>query len=149
MKCPNCPQFTSKDTDNDPEQIACDADEDGSVTAEVRVVNTCAECGTELEEYTFNMESVDSFKAEIEEHYEKEHPGEDGRGVYAEGDSWRRTDETQGVDRHGRPITKSRYRNRYYGVEGEVEVKCDECNAVIGKVYLSDSVQASSFEWIA
>lgn len=48
-KCPNCPQFVSKETDNEPDYSDVTADNAGNITGDVRLVNECAECGTELE----------------------------------------------------------------------------------------------------
>ena len=55
MRCPDCNKFVSFD-EADPEVNTLGIDEDGQVNAEVRIVNTCADCGTELKEITFEME---------------------------------------------------------------------------------------------
>ena len=65
MRCPDCNKFVSFD-EADPEVNTLEINEDGVVTAEVRIVNNCAECGTELKEATLEMEHDHS--AECEEH---------------------------------------------------------------------------------
>jgi hypothetical protein len=55
-KCPQCPRFTSKDTSTDPE-IDIEIDADGRITGSVRIVNTCEECGEEMEQHTFDVEA--------------------------------------------------------------------------------------------
>lgn len=71
MKCSNCPQFTSKDTDTEPEGDL-EVDDEGSVTGDVRIVNNCAECGSELEETTFSVE-ID-LTDEVAAHMKEKHP---------------------------------------------------------------------------
>lgn len=138
-KCPNCPQFTSKDTDVDPE-IDARVDDDGAVNVSVRLVNSCSECGDELEES--NLEIEIDLSAEIRAHRDEEHKSKVTElSVEADGS---RTDETQTKDRHGKPIKSSRYMRRYYGVEVTATVTC-ECGSefVAGG---SDKVAASGME---
>lgn len=70
MKCSNCPQFTSKDTDAEPEG-ELEVSDDGMVSGDVRIHNDCAECGGELEETSFTVE-ID-LTAEVAQHMADKH----------------------------------------------------------------------------
>lgn len=143
-KCPSCPQFTSKDTDTDPEG-ELEVDAIGVINGDIRIVNTCAECGTELEEATFQIE-VD-LSAQAAGHFKVEH--EDKEQELSVQFDVSRTDEISRKDRNGKPIANPRYQKRMYGVEGEVRLICDECGVEIYSEKFADSVQASGMEWIA
>lgn len=148
-KCPNCPQFTSKDTDTDPEENTAEIDHLGAVNVEYRVYNSCAECGCELEEYNFQLEH--DFSTEVEQHRKNDHPDlkeDDDLELELEA-SCSRTDEMQNKSRGGKRITNPRYMKRMYGVEVELTVKCGKCEQEIAKQNISDAVQASAFEWTA
>lgn len=70
MKCSNCPRFTSKDTDTEPEGDL-EVSEDGMVSGDVRIHNDCEECGGELEETSFTVE-IDltaAVRAHLAEHH--------------------------------------------------------------------------------
>jgi len=54
-RCPDCNKFVSYD-DGDVDVQSEDV-ESGEVRVEVRIVKTCAECGTELKEANFDLES--------------------------------------------------------------------------------------------
>jgi len=56
MRCPDCNKFVSFDADTEPEVSDEEVSEEGLVTASVRIVNACAECGTELTEASFDLE---------------------------------------------------------------------------------------------
>ena len=119
-KCPNCPQFTSKDTDVDPE-LDAQVDDDGLVRVNARIANACSECGEELEETSFDLE-ID-LSGEIQEHRDSKHKGKSTTlEVDADGS---RTDELQTKDRKGRPIKRSRYMRRLYGIDVEATVTCE------------------------
>jgi hypothetical protein len=63
MRCPDCNKFVSNN-EADPEvQDDSPALEDGGVSVEVRIVNECADCGTELTEA--NFEQTVDFDAEV------------------------------------------------------------------------------------
>lgn len=70
MVCPECNRFPSKDTDNEPEG-ELEVSDDGMVTGDVRIFNTCENCGTELEETTFNVEL--DFSDAVRTHLEAKH----------------------------------------------------------------------------
>lgn len=70
MRCPDCSRFVPHEedepevTDSSPEVSVSDGS--ASVEVEVRIVNSCAECSTELKEYTFDT-TVD-FESDVSEH---------------------------------------------------------------------------------
>jgi hypothetical protein len=66
MRCPDCNKFVSFD-EADPEVNDLDVSDNGSVTASVRIVNTCAECGTELKEAMLELEESPDLAAHIGE----------------------------------------------------------------------------------
>lgn len=119
-KCPSCPQFTSKDTDTEPE-VNIEVDAAGVVTGDARIHNDCSECGEELEETTFSVE--EDFTDDVKDHETPDgKPCEDIELEVTESTS--RSDRTQTHDRNGRKIRSSRYARRYYGVDVEITVTC-------------------------
>jgi len=106
MRCPDCNKFVSFE-ENEPEVESIDVDGDRNVTATVRIVNSCGECGQELKEATLDMEKsfehecpeekVEELKRRKQEEYErmvkqwneqqqsgKKSPGLTGLDMYAE-----------------------------------------------------------------
>jgi hypothetical protein len=57
MRCPDCNKFVAYDDSNEPEADDADVDAEGRVSGTVRVYLACAECGTELKEANFDLES--------------------------------------------------------------------------------------------
>ena len=55
MRCPDCNKFVGNE-ENEPEVESVEVDDEGHVNAEVRIVNACAECGTDLTEATLSMD---------------------------------------------------------------------------------------------
>lgn len=144
MKCPQCPQFTSKDTDAEPE-ANFEIDEDGTVSGDVRIANLCADCSTELEEANFTVE-ID-LTSEVAEHKAAYHPKK-SMDLDVDADVGR-TDETKRTDRRGKPIKNPRYWRRYYGIQVNATVRCVTCSEDIASGTFEDSIQASGMEWIA
>lgn len=170
MRCPDCSKFVSFDTDTEPEVDATEVDDEGHVTFDARIVNNCAECGTELTEYTFNVEvdltdavgahqtealdeaaqvadqaKVDGKPApEAEKHNDLKVEVECDRND-------RRETETVTVAKRGpkkgqtvkKPIP-FRYQKQFYGVSGTVTVTC-ACGEEFAADF-SDDVQASGMD---
>jgi hypothetical protein len=143
-RCPECNKFTGKDTEVDPEVTSEPTVTDGLVEMEVRMVNNCAECSTELEEITFNLEAaLDgtnlSEGSSIEWKDVKSYKDHQGKGhelsVKGEPDV-SRTDSAGG-----------RYAKRMYGVDAVVELQC-ACleDETVCTVTMHDEVQASGME---
>lgn len=130
MRCPDCNKFVSFE-DGEPEVESIDVDDAGGVTASVRVVDTCAECSTELREYTFELEGEPAFEDG------KDH--DEHGGMEIEHDDPERTERMSGDAK-----TPFRYRKRFIGVIVHYTVTC-ECGATY-EGDLADDVQASSME---
>lgn len=64
MRCPDCNKFVSYDESAEPEVNDLQISE-GNVTGQVRVLLTCAECGTELKEANFDID----VSVELPEHH--------------------------------------------------------------------------------
>lgn len=115
MRCPDCNKFVSLEF-QDPEVDNLEISDDAVVTATVRLVRNCAECGTEMKEATLELEethdiTVEPFKDHINEKGETKHELE--------------IEET-GVDQ----IEEGggRYAKSYFGatISYTVRCKCDE-----------------------
>lgn len=137
MRCPSCNKFVSFDAESDPEIDGEDVDKEGNVTASVRIVNNCADCGEELKEATFDLE-VDLTEA-CKEHVNAE--GETKHVLTVEIEASGRTERTDGKEG-----TPSRYRRHYYGAEASIKVSC-ECDADFeAKADWKDEIQGSSMD---
>jgi hypothetical protein len=101
---------------------------DNHVTADVRIVNTCAECSSELKASEFEVDAV----VELEH----EHEGDEEASYEAHID----------VDRTEREHPpRTRRRKKFYGVQGEVWVECT-CGWESPRVGFEDEVQASGMD---
>jgi hypothetical protein len=118
MRCPDCNKFVGFDSDSEPE-IDVSIDANGQITGSCRIVNTCAECGTELKEGNFEIEA-DACEA-VKHHWLDLPEGPHSFDVEAEGS---RTDFMKNTDRDGKPITSSRYMKHMYGAEVTLAVTC-------------------------
>ena len=141
MRCPDCNKFVSFDTETDPE-LSEAVDADGIVMVETRIVNPCAECGTELTSAEFSVEI--NLAKEVDTHREscaKCKASDEDLSVTVEGS---RNDRRQTHDRNGKPIRNSRYQKQFYGAEvtAEIEMPCGETFSGSS----TEEVQASSME---
>ncbi len=70
-RCPDCNKFVSLE-EVEPEVNTLEVDEEGIIEADVRIVNACADCGTELKEYTFDFDGEsDDLQSAFEIHKEE------------------------------------------------------------------------------
>ncbi len=138
MRCPDCNKFTSFDTEAEPEVVSEDVD-GTEVMVEVRRVLNCADCGTELKEYTFELSEDFSDRIEVEEG-EEECDHEWSLEVSASP-----TTSVVDKDKKGRQIKNARYMKTMYGVEVTCDITCDKCKKEV-RVEFKDEAQASSFE---
>lgn len=152
MRCPDCNKFVPYDEPQVEEQN-CDVS-DGEVQGEVRVVLTCAECGTELKEHSFEIAHAIEHEcdpAAYEEHQasleEDDRTSEDEDPTYelVSSDNWNPSDYYEDKDRNGKPIKNPRYQKHYYGFEGTVTVQCSKCGEEF-EVEIKDHEQASGFD---
>lgn len=138
MRCPDCNKFASFDTEVDPEFVSESA-EGTEVTVEVRRVLSCADCGTELKEYTFELSEDFSGQVEVEEGEEEcDHEWSIDVSVSP-------TVNVVDKDKNGRQIKNARYMKTMYGVEVTCDLECDKCKNEV-RVEFNDEAQASSFE---
>lgn len=75
MRCPDCSKFVSMDN-GEPEENSIDCSLSGGVlniTAEYRHTRNCADCGTELKDFTFDLNEDVSF-GDLEITTEDENP---------------------------------------------------------------------------
>jgi hypothetical protein len=128
VRCPNCNKFVSLDTETEPE-VELEADETtGEVTGTVRIVNNCADCGTEMTEASFDVD----VEFPLSEAHMKEHPEDEEHALELE---------DPGADRMERSTGRGRGTKTFYGAEAELVVRC-RCGFE-EKLPWSDDVQAS------
>ena len=142
MRCPDCNKFVGMDDSNEPEVEDVDVDDEGCVTAEVRIANCCSECGTELKEAQFSLEGqvpLATFRGHVcpdEKPEEGVEASESMPLLEADEETSERTSRTEG---------KGRGTRTYYGVDIVVRVKCG-CGEKSEYVKMSDEVQASGMD---
>lgn len=109
MRCPSCEKFVSYDEPECEEQDSAAVD-GTTVTANVRVVLKCADCGDELKEATFDLEGEAALKAKCKAADESEDaPEHEWEVVDA---SYDPTDRYESIDKKGRAIP-SRFQQTY------------------------------------
>lgn len=152
MRCPDCNKFVAYG-DIEVEEQNCDIN-DNYIEGEVRVVLPCAECSTELKEYSFEIseEIIHECSPELYADYqetldpsEKTSEEEDPEYELVSSDNWNPADRFQDTDKHGKKIKNTRYMKHFYGFEGSVTVKCLKCGEEF-EVNIAQDEQASAFE---
>lgn len=142
MRCPDCQKFVSFDTDVEPD-VDLQVDDFGTVSGNCRIVNACADCGTELTSADFDIE-VD-FTDTVDDH-KKAFPDKT-HTLSVSGDA-SRTERSQTEGRNGKPLTgPARYRKHYYGATIDVTLECS-CGEALDhdSETWSDDVQASGMD---
>lgn len=138
MRCPDCNKFVPYDDSQEPEHNL-DVDDTGHVTGDVRIVLPCGECGTELKEYSFDID----IQAEIDHKCEGEDPD-----YSVEVSSVELTTQSDcGINkRTGKPNKfNPRYATTYYGFSLTGEVRCS-CGKATIEFTAEDKVSASSMD---
>ena len=123
MRCPDCNKFVGIEMADPELDLSLLEDE---VSGSVRLVQTCAECGTELAEAELNIEIPFEFK-----HSE----GCDGQLELSD-------EEASNSDRFE---GKGRGARHFYGVDFTATVSCPKCG-VKQMIEGSDEEQSSSFD---
>lgn len=136
MRCDQCNKFVSFE-EAEPEVNDLSISEDGQVTASVRIVNQCQDCGQELTETTFDMEYDHSEQC-------KEHQGE-GHGLEIEEDGCERTSRSGYFKKGQFVFACGRYAKTFYGMALNYSVTC-ECGKLELSGTLEDECQASGME---
>jgi hypothetical protein len=124
MNCPSCNKFAALEM-QDPEVNSLEVDEDGQVTAEVRIARNSECCGDEMKEATLSLESEEGRPNGC-----RCEPAE----LTVDEDSCEPTDEGG-----------SRYQKSYFGASLECTVTCQICKKTKA-VTMSDKVAASEME---
>jgi len=131
-RCSECKKFVSLD-ENEPEVNDVDIDEEGHITATVRIVNVCAECGEELTEAELVIES--DFDLTTIEHTKECTAPE--------------ITIDEGVcERITRSEGKGRAAKKFYGAMLTCKVYCTYCEAS-QDVEIQDDIQASAMETLS
>lgn len=135
MRCPDCNKFVSFDSDVEPEVNDLEVNEDGFVSCNVRIVNACGDCGTELKEASFDMES----EIEIGEHKGEEHE------LTVENTGAERTSRS-GFFQKGKFVSGfGRYAKTFYGAAVDFTVTCS-CGKLDVSGQMTEEVQASGMD---
>lgn len=126
MRCPDCQKFVGLEF-QEPEVQSLEVS-DTSVTANIRIVRNCADCGNELKEATLEMEQ--DLEQEALDHLAT--PGEHELSVDE--------DSTEGLEEGG-----GRYKKSYFGATVQFTVRCS-CGEFEFSGELSDKVPASGMD---
>ena len=117
MRCPDCNKFVGNEQGEPELNLDISLEGEGkdpgnaSITGDVRLVLTCADCSTELAEANVGAD------IEVELSHESDHEGEHEVSISEEA--------AENTDRYdGKPGTPSRYRRHFYGAEITGKVSC-------------------------
>lgn len=141
MRCPDCNRFVSFE-EQEPEINEMALHEDGLVKCEVRIVNACQDCGTELTESQVDLEydagdDIETHKIECL-HREAWEVKEDYDGIEIV---------EEGAERENRTEGKGRGMRTYYGATVTFSLKCPLCGENIVESHsMSGDVQASDMQ---
>lgn len=147
MRCPDCNRFVSYDDGNDPEP-ELDFD-NGEVTGTVRILLTCAECGTELKEGTFEV-SV-PMEDELQAHLREKHPEMVSKGTLPDGSEVESFDygyfevSDNGSELTTRTTGSGRGMRTFYGHDTAFTVECTNCHEEWSDA-VSEDMQASDMD---
>ena len=123
-RCPDCNRFVSVEMAEPELDLELG---DGEVTGSVRLVQTCADCGTELAEA--NLDVAQSFE------FEHDQDGCDGDLLLSD-------EEVESDDRYE---GQGRYAKHFYGANITATVSCDKCG-VEKELNIYAEEQASFFD---
>lgn len=140
MRCPNCEKMVSY---GDPEMEVQneEVDEDGNVQVTIRMALTCADCGGELKDNEFELETQVEHKCKPE-NLKKEEERKEGFELGLDEPEFTE-DYRPKTNKQGKPIP-SRYQKHFYGVTIVGNVTCNRCEEEIA-IEMSDDCQASGF----
>lgn len=124
MRCSDCNKFVSIEMSEPELELELSEKE---ITGTVRLVQTCADCGTELAEANLD----------ISESFEFEHSNKDCNGEL--------TLEGEGAENNDRYEGKGRYTKYFYGADVTTTIKCEKCDATL-LVEFAVEEQASYFD---
>lgn len=131
-RCSNCQRFVSIDEDEPTPEATLNevehVDGDALISGEIRIANACAECQTELAEYTFELETAITVMHEgYTDECEMQASGDLQRDMKYEG--------------------RGRGMKTFYGYTGPISVSCETHGGKeVGEKECSDYVQASGMD---
>ena len=124
-RCPDCNKFVGIEMADS--ELNLEIGSDNEVTGDVRLVQTCAECGTELAEANLDIsESID---------FEHKEDGCDGE----------LTLEDENAENDDRFEGKGRYAKHFYVANVSATIRCEKCGAEL-EFITSVEEQASFFD---
>jgi hypothetical protein len=130
-RCPDCNKFVSLELQEPELNLNVEGD---SITGQVRLVLTCADCGGEAKEANLDIDlSLDHDCDRKEDDFE------------LVDETAEPTERYQDKDQRGKSIKNPRYRRHYYGAEITVTVRCNHCDKEF-EVTETVEEQASGFE---
>lgn len=148
-RCPDCNKFVGLEA-GDPE--AEKPEVNGSeVTASIRVVLNCTECGSEMKEW--NAELSGTVSDEASEHTDAHDEAGEEYELTAEWEGDPEVSDDMRPRHKPKPSKKTgkikpvpyRYQIHYYKVSGTIKFTCS-CGAELGNVELEDEIEASGFD---
>jgi hypothetical protein len=162
MRCSDCNKFVSFDDTNEPEADDADVDAEGHVSGTVRVYLTCAECGTELKEASFdlNVDMTEEVAAHVKTMAEAkgdkladvvtkaEADGADAEQAKADFEDAHEACELEcevEAEQTSRTEGKGRSMKTFYGYHATVHLKCS-CGHEFGDAEHTDDMQASHMD---
>jgi hypothetical protein len=133
MRCPDCNKFTG--LENGEPEISTEDLNSGSVNLEIRLTRNCADCSTELKEYTFSIDN--EHEKELNAHLADKH-----EGVTDLDASFELVMDDFSADESG----GGRYKKNMISIAGGYTVKCTLCNAEVVKQEVKDEAPAGAFD---
>jgi hypothetical protein len=144
---------------SDPEVDNIEVSQDGTVTCEVRIVLTCADCGTDLKESTLEMSAESAFAEHVadcklaakdkaaDKADEAAEKATDAPETEDEGEDEDHTPDVEetGTEATSRTEGKGRGTRTFYGAHVSWKVTCS-CGEYAEEGEFSDDVQASSMD---
>ena len=111
---------------------------EGEILAQIRLVNQCADCGTELQEAYLDI------TLPLDDEFVLHHQDE-GHELSVDMADIQRSDRYQDKDRHGKRIKSARYMKHLYGANVSFTVTC-ECGEELELSATTDEITASEME---
>jgi len=142
MRCPDCSKMVSYG-DPEMEVQSEEVDENGSVTAIVRMALTCVDCGTELKDNEFELSAEVSHECS-EEKLKKVKEEDQEEGFELELDDPESTEDYRPKTNKQGKLVPMRYQKHFFGVKLTGEVTCNKCKEEIS-IEMEDECQASGF----
>ena len=146
-RCESCQKFVSLDA-AEPEEESTELEGD-EITSSVRVHLDCAECGSEMKEYTFELS--ESLPDDVIDHRAEHDEAKDGKDINvvydsAEvGDFYRPRVPPKPRKDGTIPRVPMRFQTHFYSLSATFNVNCD-CGKEFDNIEITDEIAASSFE---